>query len=435
VSGFLSSLISGGGSGLGWLDRFLRPASIGGRGFYVETAEEGPGRRWVTHEFPGRDDPWHEDLGQRTHAFTIEGFLIGDDVAYQAGRFRELAKSPKALLFIHPWLGEQNVVIQDLRIRFAIREGRIARLSFKLEKAGPRPAPLINLDGITAVIQAVEDAIASVTEAVGRVRSIIGAADYVIGSVVGMATGIVGFATSALSGFGLLGALSTTATARAFDQLAGVLSDDDVNPPALAPLVTQTFREISNLAGDRAAITGSETVFDRPTDTLEALLSLAENEDLVPVVSAGTTEGDRLLAEIGAALRALALAAAAAEAARAATAVGWESRDEALAARDRIADVLDGAADRVAALGWDTAWRDLVTLRAATIADISARAAPLPRIATLILPASIPSCLLAYQLDGDALGTVFDRGMAIAARNRLPHPGFVPAGRPIEVLL
>ena len=105
-----------------------------------------------------------------------------------------------------------------------------------------------------------------------------------------------------------------------------------------------------------------------------------------------------------------------------------------MVARDKVSDALAAAADRVAAAGWDAVWQRLVALRAASAADLAERAAPLPRIKRLALPGVMPATLIAYRLDGDSLSDVFGRGAALSARNRVRHPGFVPAAQPIEVL-
>ncbi|MBR0647529.1 hypothetical protein, partial [Plastoroseomonas hellenica] len=123
------------------------------------------------------------------------------------------------------------------------------------------------------------------------------------------------------------------------------------------------------------------------------------------------------------------------EAARVAPNVVWASREEAIADRDRLADLLGVAMDRAGGAGWDETWRALSALRGAVVAEIAERAAPLPRLAQVMLPAPLAASLLAYRLDGDRLGDVFDRGTALALRNHARHPGFLPAGRVLEVLL
>jgi hypothetical protein len=97
MSASLSTLA---GAALGFADvgatfaRFLRPASIRGVGFWIVASEDATTRRWIAHEFPGRDEPWHEDLGAGPAPLQLEGLLIGADVVSQAERLRRACRSP-----------------------------------------------------------------------------------------------------------------------------------------------------------------------------------------------------------------------------------------------------------------------------------------------------------------------------------------------------
>ncbi|MBX9595011.1 MAG: hypothetical protein K2X46_11645, partial [Roseomonas sp.] len=75
-----------------------------------------------------------------------------------------------------------------------------------------------------------------------------------------------------------------------------------------------------------------------------------------------------------------------------------------------------------------------LTLRTAVVADITERAAALPRLRSLSLAVPLPASLVAFGVDPDSLSTVFTRGTAIAARNGARHPGFLGGSRAIEVL-
>jgi len=85
-----------------------------------------------------------------------------------------------------------------------------------------------------------------------------------------------------------------------------------------------------------------------PAAAYAALLTLAEAPP-VALVAEGATPSRQQLAVATQALALLTDAAIAGEAARAAAAVSWASRDEAMAARDRVADALFAAADRAGA--------------------------------------------------------------------------------------
>jgi prophage DNA circulation protein len=384
---------------MSFVERVLRPASLRGVGFWVTAAEDEPRRRWVTHEFPGRDDPWHEDLGRGVQLITVEGLLIGDDVVRQARRFREAAAAPGTARLIHPWYGELAIVVLSARVRLSTAEGRVARIELRAERAGTQPAPRTGLGLIARVLDAVDRATDAVMAELQRLAPLAADAQAIAGLARDSAALIRGALAGAVLGrFAGLGGLGAALS------LLADTSDAEATSPALVGA-----RIAAALAGV-AAIPGAAG--------LDALLALAEGD--APSGPAPLAAALPLLAAVSAA--------------EAAAAAPFETREAALAARDRIAEALDAAADEAGGRGWDETWRDLATLRATSAAELTRRAAPLPRLATITLPAPIPASLLAYRIDGDALATVFDRGTAIAARARAPNPLLLPAGRPIEVL-
>jgi len=412
---------------LPWVGANLRPGALRGLLFYVRSSEENSVRRWVTHEFPGRDEPWHEDMGAKTQSFSVEGLIIGADVVLQARAFARAAKDPEVATLLHPWLGAMQVVVQDCRISFDVDQARVARISLRVEKAGTKPAPVIEEDGLGSVLADAEEVLTAAQAAYAEYRYMRAAADFVIDSFKASVLGIAGAIESALSSVGQGDAAAGSVAA------LSTLSDADLVSDVAVPLaLAAAARDVSALAGGRAALTrGADAA---PVPAFEALGALTTQE-LVPAPTApATTPAREQLATANEALGVLATTMFAGEFARAAAAVPWASRDDAMAARDRVADALAAAADRVAALGWDAVWQRLVALRASVAADLAQRAAPLPRIKRLELPSVMPATVIAYQLDGDSLSDVFGRGAALAARNRVRHPGFVPAGSPIEVL-
>lgn len=419
--------IAGFSASLPWVGANLRPAALRGLLFYARRSEETSVRRWVTHEFPGRDEPWHEDLGAKTRSFSIEGILIGPDVVLQARAFRRAAADPAPATFLHPWLGAMQVVVLDCRVELDVDRARVANVSLRLEIAGTKPAPVIGTDGLGSVL-AEADRLLTAGQAVwAQYRYLRAMADFAIANFKASVEGIAGAIEGALANNGKVGAAASSVAALASLNDAALVSDTAV-PAALATAA----RDVSALAGGRAALTrGADAA---PVAAFEALGALS-SQPLVPAASGpATTPARQQLATATEALGVLAAAMFAGEFARAAAAVPWASRDEAMAARDRVSDALAAAADAVAGLGWDDVWQRLVALRAASAADLAERAAPLPRIRRLELPGVMSSTFIAYQLDGDSLSDVFGRAAALSARNRVRHPGFVPSSRPIEVL-
>jgi prophage DNA circulation protein len=419
--------IAGLSASLPWVGANLRPAALRGLLFYARRSEETSIRRWVTHEFPGRDEPWHEDLGAKTRSFSIDGILIGPDVVLQARAFRRAAADPAPATFLHPWLGAMQVVVLDCRVELDVDRARVANVSLRLEIAGTKPAPVIGTDGLGSVLAEADRLLTAAQDAYGQYRYMRAMADFAIANFKASVEGIAGAIEGALANTGLGGSAAGSVAALASLNDAAIVSDTAV-PAALATAA----RDVSAQAGGRAALTkGADAA---PVPAFEALGALTA-QGLVPAAaSPATTPARQQLAVATEALGVLAAAMFAGEFARAAAAVPWASRDDAMAARDRVSDALAAAADAVAALGWDDVWQRLVALRAASAADLAERAAPLPRIRRVELPGVMSSTFIAYQLDGDSLSDLFGRAAALSARNRVRHPGFVPAGSPIEVL-
>ncbi len=420
--------IAGLASALPWVGANLRPGALRGLLFYVQSSEENATRRWVTHEFPGRDEPWHEDLGAKTRSFSIEGLLVGPDVVLQRRAFARAAADPEPATLLHPWLGAMRVVVLDCRITDDVNQARVARVSLRVEKAGTKPAPVLGLDSLGGVLDGADRLLTAAQSAYAEYRFMRAAADFIIESFKGSVLGIAGAIEGALSNAGLVGGAAGSVSALASMNDAAIVSDTAV-PLAVA----SAARDVSALAGGRAALTrGADAA---PQAAFAALDALNGQELVKAPIGAATTPARQQLAAANEGLAVLAAAIFAGEFARAAAAVQWASRDEAMVARDKVSDALAAAADRVAAAGWDAVWQRLVALRAASAADLAERAAPLPRIKRLELPGVMPASLIAYRLDGDSLSDVFGRGAALSARNRVRHPGFVPAAQPIEVLV
>lgn len=148
-----------------------------------------------------------------------------------------------------------------------------------------------------------------------------------------------------------------------------------------------------------------------------------------------------------AAQTALVRRAALIEGARAASNVVFSTYDEAVALRDELAARLDdeaaGIPPALDAQGGslvdagqtvvfpvsDPVYQALTAVRVALTHDLSARAIDAPRLASAILPATLPALVAAYRLLGDPT-----LDAEIVARNRIRHPGFVPGGVPLEFL-
>ena len=82
---------------MNWRDRLL-PASFRGVGFWIDQAKSPVGRKGQLHEYPQRDLPYFEDLGQQAKTHDITAFIIGADCLEQRDKLLKALEQGRALL-------------------------------------------------------------------------------------------------------------------------------------------------------------------------------------------------------------------------------------------------------------------------------------------------------------------------------------------------
>lgn len=424
---------------MSWLDT-LRPASFKGIAFHVVGTEKAYGKRIVPHEYPLRDRPNHEEMGLGRRGFTVEAFVVGADAPQRAAALEAIVESRGRGTLIHPSYGAVQVMAMGGRTRWSGAEGRVARFLLDFEESAPAGAPTSILDTIASVLGGSSTMLSAIVSAAGAALQFAGWPGFVADGGLAAVQSAGGLVTSALSASGLIDAAAglgpvvsafglpagtIPAVASAVSTLpAGNLMAGGGVPASLAALVSAPGAISLPVAG----------MFDRPdrqVAVVEAMLSMTGFS--VPSLPPTTPD----LAAIAGNAEAIGLtvrAAATAGAMEAAAATAFDSRAQALGYGDRVADVLETLSDDAGAAGWDGAWAAITDVRSAWSAHVARAAGALPDVMTVRPATTLPTSLLAYQLDGDALSSVFSRGLTIARRNSLRHPGFVPAARPVEVL-
>lgn len=202
----------------------------------------------------------------------------------------------------------------------------------------------------------------------------------------------------------------------------------DVVKEAGTEIGTTTAREVRDGAGS-LVFTPSDLAAELIT-AIQEVGTLAELEELAEsglgelAAVPQTTSNRKRQATNQAALVDLVRGIATVELGRRAARETYSDRTSAIEQRDRVGDRLDERG-RNADTDTFTALREL---RAAVSAHVTEVVTDLPQVVEAAPATILPSLALAYAIHGDV-----DRAGEIAARNRLPRPGFVPA-RPIQVV-
>ena len=140
----------------------LWPASYGGFQFYFEKDKEIGGRDIIVHEFPHRDDPFNEDLGQLARKFEGTAYLASDQVDSDAVTFTEMLCQPGPGTLVVPIRGPVQVRCTDVErtserdkagyIAFEVKFVREGKAQSTNTVAGARQTAFNSADALTSAI-------------------------------------------------------------------------------------------------------------------------------------------------------------------------------------------------------------------------------------------------------------------------------------------
>lgn len=414
AQGIASGVLAAGTSGGGWRAG-LRAASFRGAGFLVTDHSADGGRRVAEFEYPLRDTGFTEDLGRSTPRWSITGYVLGDD--YFTARDALVAacqdSGDKGTL-VHPYLGEKQARCVTIRYRESTKEGRVCTFDLVFVDAGEEASPTARTDTLGQVISTAKRVLTLAKTAYAIVTA-------ARGDLLGFAQGVVlGFAGDLVSDLtdGLLSLplYEVTGIINAIDSLAAnpftdpTSAADALSAPYLAVVDADPLPATVLDDGVAIASRGDAEPAAEPFRVLVTAAGLAQP------TSADATEQAALTSAHGMAMDAATLAAA-----QAASQAAWPSADAALTARDDLLDLIQARGDAAADAGQDALYVGWRALAAAVHADLTDRAAQLPRIAGYALPGVLPALALSQRLYGTA-----GQADALVTLNAVPHPLFMP---------
>jgi len=385
---------------MSWRDRIGDGIAVfRGVTLYLERGSISPGRRVQVHEYPLRDEPYVEDLGRKARPWQITGYLLGEDYDVERNQLAEALELPGAFEMRHSYYGTHRVVlIDDPRITETTREGGMARVSFTVLRADDAPRyPLAVADTQQVVGAAAESSrLAILDEFVAAFEIVELAADRVA-------------AVEAT----ILGAISEIEGV--IGGVTGTISRLIRTPAELGAAILSSIGQIKNMFGEPGRALG----------VYSAMFGTDNGEVASVPPSAPLPQVTQIRAQNAAV--ALVRRAAAVELAEASAEWSYPTRDAASETLDAVhRGITEQISGSVPPLPQTT--QRLVSLRAAAVQDLRRRGTALPSLKYYTPGARLPALVLAHRLYGDAR-----RDGDIISRNRVRHPGDVPAER-LEVL-
>lgn len=393
-----------------WLHT-LWPGSYKGLAFEFESETEAGGRGIVIHEFPHRDDPFLEDMGEapRYHKGTI--YVHGESADRAADALSDMLASGGVGTLVVPSRGAVQVRCQEFERKYERDKLGYFAFEAKFIRDGAASAVISLPFTLRQAFVAADTLATAIATNFGATVALDGQPDVAVQAA------IDGIQVSAAT----LDATRTTAqvdpavSATLRDTLAGII---DAAPDALvrsdASLSDTTALAQSLIDATRSLADGM------PPATAQSAMSDVGD---VATFSAPPylAPSDQAIAEnMAAALRVARLAAltAWAEAVLRGTFPsrpdGVTARAEATARFDVELNNCQGAAD--AAL-----YVAMLALRGRVVAYLTHLIADLAPVVTVTTRRILPSLWLAYRLYSDPL-----RSTELVARNQVRHPSFMP---------
>ncbi|NMZ37101.1 DNA circularization N-terminal domain-containing protein [Pseudomonas proteolytica] len=452
-----------------WRDK-RQTASFRGVPFFVDGDSTPVGRRTQLHEYPQRDKPQVEDMGAKTREVKLTGFVIGDDCLFQRDNLLNALDKPGSGELVHPWFGRMTVTAGDgCEVSHERREGGMVRFELVFIEAGEKGYP----KGVKSeASQAEEDSEGFLESAIARYKAAMALVNRARMAVTVLQNGIAGIQMAIQQELAqVLGLVSS------IEALADML----INAPGnFAAMIRAQFASVggrsrssgyrwapsgSTAEGDAsvsvveadpefartvAALDGTEPVFTsfvaasrdmtRKIELVKSLIAEIKRDSEAP-----TAAGGQETAAVVKAARELMRDALVVQIVRVAVSMPVVSApavlpgvpvvsqqvgapitrpdvpvtSDVIALREAVSDVLWS----IALVSPHDHFEALEAVRKRVKAHLSEVAAAGVRLVAIDTKESLPALVLAYQCFGDAT-----RAAEIVTRNRVSHPGFLPAG-------
>jgi prophage DNA circulation protein len=399
-----------------WRDE-LQPASFRGVPFWVDTDTTPVGRRTQVHEYPQRNKPMVEDLGEITRIIQQAGFVIGDDCFFQRDNLLHALNTPGEGILIHPWFGRMTVTATDCAVSHARPDGGMVVFDLTFVEAGEKGYPA----GVPNTARQLEVENESLLDSIiARYKSAMALVNKAKMSITALQNGLAGV---------------QMAIQREISQVTGLVSsvaslaDMVMNfPDNLSSMLSAQF---SSMSADFDRFSSSKREASSQCESAQAIAVLPPAAGGVATVAAVQATRDlvrevlivyavRVVSAMPVVLPPAVLPAVPTVAQQAASPIQRAevpTADEVLALRDALVAVL-----------WEAAlvapfehFERLQSVRKLVKEHLTAVARASVLMVTVTPKQSLPALVLAYQQFGDAT-----RADEIVTRNSVAHPGFLP---------
>lgn len=405
--------------------------------FFTVDHELTTGRRQPTYALPYQSGgAISTDLGRANRKYKVNCFVAGDDYLEQADKLIAALETQGPGTLVHPRYGRILVTVgDDVSVRQTSTELRVVRFAFSVTEAlsdEPSEPPVNTSTAVQRSAAKVQTTAIAVLADPNRGLRFPSIADWVRDAHLDSIQLVL---TQARLANGLISAVTSipTGIASDIDLLSQELTGIIAVIPRLGSSLLGMFERVSssvnriatgldNLGGQVAEVPADEAPVNRTTgssgsltDMIRMYSTLGEAPP-VPGDTPARREQRQGQIAIQTTMRAIALSTAA----EAALDARYDSSRDARLVRDRLTKALRNLANGDPEP--DTQLADTLRDLAATVmAHLSAIAGTLADLTTYETRSTLPACVIAHRLYGDA-----EYADEVVLMNRVPNPGAVP---------
>lgn len=173
---------------MSWRDRLL-PASFRGVGFWVDQAKTPVGKKGQLHEYPQRDLPYFEGLGQQAKTHELTAFIVGPDCLEQRDKLLQALEQGSGEL-VHPWLGRLQVKVGECDMTQTRQDGGLVTFSLKFYPDQPLPFPTASVSTQTLLLASADGLLGSALARFEQAMTLVKAARIGINNLRNSLTGV-----------------------------------------------------------------------------------------------------------------------------------------------------------------------------------------------------------------------------------------------------
>lgn len=428
-----------------WRDKLL-PASFRGVSFLIPQTSVPVGMKGQLHEFPQRDTPFFEQLGKQSQVHKMTAWVIGDDCFERRDKLIEALNTPGGGELVHPWLGKMQVKAGECDMSHEFVGGGMVSFDLTFYPDVPLKTPAAKVNTQAQVVNSSESLL---TSSLNRYKTAMGTVNQArlgllqmrnsltnvfsviqqqFAPFVSVFTDVTGFAQSLINSPGSLSSLFSSyfSSFSGFDFFSSNSSGRSSSSSSIGS------SSGSDGGGYRAAVAEASQQTEA-TSSINTVNAIGGTDAITASQATANLVQDSTLVQIGLIVSEMPVAPQP-ESIESMPSVELQAlqpivRPDVPVADDviELRDNLNEAIHEASLKADPQHYLALNNFRQTVVKHLTAVAQSGVKLVDITPPETLSALVLAYRRFGDAT-----RSPEVVQRNRIKHPGFVPAA-PIKI--